>query len=280
MKAYNKEELFNYLDKINITRDKNQIITKYNGNVIKVANVSSKYEIFDIVSYLKDKVEYIESNFKINAYKLVIKGGVQSLQLISDEVEIGGSIFYKSFYILNSTDKTRKLNFSLGLHSKNGKFYAVGKNNSFVKKHLKGVTESAESASDFNVESFDSQIESISSLVGHKIKLSKLREVILGDSEDVPKINHRKFDAFKNSIRWSSNIKLTEQQRSFLYKYSEDINEIKPENDFYLDAFWTFQVYLNLFNKEDSHIVKNETERIMKITQWYVRNEILESLIN
>lgn len=280
MRAYNKEELFNYLDKINITRDKNQIITKYNGNVIKVANVSSKYEIFDIVSYLKDKVEYIESNFKINAYNLVIKGGVQSLQLISDEVEIGETVFYKSFYILNSSDKTRKLNFSLGLHSKNGKFYTVGKNNSFVKKHLKGVTEYAESASDFNVESFDSQIESISSLVGHKIKLSKLREVILGESEDIPKINHRKFDAFKNSIRWSSNIKLTEQQRSFLYKYSEDINEIKPENDFFLDAFWTFQVYLNLFNKEDSHIVKNETERIMKITQWYVRNEILESLIN
>jgi len=280
MRAYNKEELFNYLDKINIIRDKNQIITKYNGNVIKVANVSSKYEIFDIVSYLKDKVEYIESNFKINAYNLVIKGGVQSLQLISDEVEIGETVFYKSFYILNSSDKTRKLNFSLGLHSKNGKFYTVGKNNSFVKKHLKGVTEYAESASDFNVESFDSQIESISSLVGHKIKLSKLREVILGESEDIPKINHRKFDAFKNSIRWSSNIKLTEQQRSFLYKYSEDINEIKPENDFFLDAFWTFQVYLNLFNKEDSHIVKNETERIMKITQWYVRNEILESLIN
>jgi hypothetical protein len=278
MRSYNKSELFSYLDKISITRNENQIITKYNGFVKKVANVSKRYEIFDIVSYLKDKVEYIESNFRIQAYKLTIKGGIQSLQLISDEVEIGGVIFYKSFYILNSSDKSRKLNFSLGLHSKNGKFYTVGKNNSFVKKHLKGVTKSAEEASNFDVESFDSQIESISSLVGHNIKLSKIREVILGENEEISKINHRKFDAFKNSIRWSNNIKLTEQQRNFLYKYSEDIKEVKSENDFFLDAFWVFQVYLNLFNREDSHIVKNETERIMKITQWSVRNEILESL--
>lgn len=278
MRKYNKEELFNYLDKIEISRNGNQVITKYNGSVIKVANVSNRYEIFDIVSYLKSKVDYIESNFKIHAYNLTIKGGIQSLQLISDEVEIGGVIFYKSFYILNSSDKSRRLSFNLGLHSKNGKFYTIGKNNSFFKKHLKGVTESAELASNFDVESFDSQIESISSLVGHKIKLSKIREVILGDSEDIPKVNHRKFDAFKNSIRWSSNLELTNDQRNFLYKHSEDINNIDSKIDFFLDAFWVLQVYMNLFRREDSHIVKNETERIMKITQWSVRNEILESI--
>ena len=278
MRKYNKEELFNYLDKIEISRNDDQVITKYNGSVIKVANVSNRYEIFDIVSYLKSKVDHIESNFKIHAYKLTIKGGIQSLQLISDEVEIGGVVFYKSFYILNSSDKSRRLSFNLGLHSKSGKFYTIGKNNSFFKKHLKGVTESAELASNFDVESFDSQIESISSLVGHKIKLSKIREVILGDSEDIPKLNHRKFDAFKNSIRWSSNLELTNDQRNFLYKHSEDINGVDSNIDFFLDAFWVLQVYMNLFRREDSHIVKNETERIMKITQWSVRNEFLESI--
>ena len=50
------------------------------------------------------------------------------------------------------------------------------------------------------------------------------------------------------------------------------------DKDFYLDAFWAFQVYLRLFNKQDSHIIKNETERIMKMTQWAVRNSVLESL--
>lgn len=279
MRVYNKKELFDFLNKIKIYKtNDNQVITKYNGNVIKVANVSDRYEVFDIVNYLKDKVQEIESNFKINAYNLIIKGGVQSLQLISDEVEIGGVLFYKSFYILNSSDKSRRLSFNLGLHSKNGKFYTIGNNNSFFKKHLKGVTKSAELASNFDVESFDSQIESIKSLVGHKIKLSKIREVILGDDQNITKLNHRKFDAFKNSIRWSSNLNLNNDQRNFLYKNSEDINSIESNIDFFLDAFWVLQVYMNLFKKQDSHIVKNETDRIMKITQWSVRNEIFESL--
>jgi hypothetical protein len=35
---------------------------------------------------------------------------------------------------------------------------------------------------------------------------------------------------------------------------------------------------LRLFNKQDSHIIKNETDRIMKMTQWAVRNNVLEAL--
>ena len=53
---------------------------------------------------------------------------------------------------------------------------------------------------------------------------------------------------------------------------------IKPNEDFYLDAFFAFQLYLRIFNRQDSHIIKNETDRIMKMTQWAVRNSVLESL--
>ena len=52
-----------------------------------------------------------------------------------------------------------------------------------------------------------------------------------------------------------------------------------PANlDFYMDAFWAFQMYMRLFNKQDSHIVKNETGRIMNMTKWAVRNAVLEEL--
>jgi hypothetical protein len=51
---------------------------------------------------------------------------------------------------------------------------------------------------------------------------------------------------------------------------------ILEEQDY--NAFWAFQVYLRLFNKQDSHIIKNETDRIMKMTQWAVRNNVLEAL--
>lgn len=277
-RAYDKNEIFDLIDKISIEKLNNQVITKWCNKVIKVANVSNRYEIFDITKYLKEKIELIESNFNISKYSLSVKGGQQYLQLISDSVEIGGINFYKSFYILNSSDKSRRLSFYAGLHSE--KYYSIGNNVGMSKKHLKGVTEAADVASiGFNGETFDDQIESLQNLVGHRIKLSKIREVILGDKEDIPQINHRKFDAFKNSIRFADGdglIRLTGEQRSQLYTESERMTEVKE--DFYLDAFWVFGSYMRLFNRQDSHVIKNETDRIMKITQWSVRNNVLESL--
>jgi len=278
---YDKQELFNYIDRISIEKENGQIITKYGDRVIKVANVSEKYEIFDIGKYLKDKIEMIEKNFTISKYNLYIKGGKQTLELLSDVVQIGGVDFYKSFYIINSTDKSRRLSFNIGLRSDSRNFYSVGLNNaSLVKKHLRGVTQAAEEASKFDGESFNEQVEAIQSLVGHRVQFSKVRQTILGDSEDIPKINHRKFDAFKNNIRYatSGGFTLNDEQKRFMIRYSENIKEIPTNMDFYIDAFWTFQMYLRLFNREDAHIVKNETERIMKITQWAVRNNVLEAL--
>lgn len=278
-KIYNKTELFNMIDKISIEKIENQVITKYDNRVINVSNVSNRYEIFDIGKYLKDKIDLIEKNFTITKYSFGLTKGRQSLTLISDGVEIGGIEFHKSFYILNSTDKSRRLSFNAGLKSDN--FYTIGMNNvGLTKKHLKGVTQAAEDASvGLTGETFDEQIEALTSLVGHRIQFSKLRQIILGDKEEVPQINHRKFDAFKNSVRFASSdrkVNLTSDEHKQLFQDSESMKTI--QHDFYLDAFWSFQMYLRLFNKQDSHIIKNETERIMKMTQWAVRNNVLESL--
>jgi hypothetical protein len=277
---YEKQELFNQIDQIKIERIGDQIVTKYGNRVIKTANVSNRYEIFDISKYLKDKIESIEENFTIYKYSLTIKGGVQYLQLISDKVEIGGVEFYKSFYILNSSDKSRRLSFNVGLRSESNKFYMVGAQNcSLIKKHLTGVTQAAEEASRFDGESFNEQIENIQSLVGHQISFSKMREVILGDNIDTPKVNHRKLDAFKNSIRYATGgFTLNREQISFLCKYSENIDSVPQDLDFHMDAFWAFQMYLRIFNRHDSHVVKNETGRILNMTKWAVRNSVLESL--
>jgi hypothetical protein len=267
------------IDKISIEKIENQVITKYDNRVINVSNVSNRYEIFDIGKYLKDKIDLIEKNFTITKYNFGLTKGRQSLTLISDSVEIGGIEFHKSFYILNSTDKSRRLSFNAGLKSDN--FYTIGMNNvGLTKKHLKGVTQAAEDASvGLTGETFDEQIEALTSLVGHRIQFSKLRQIILGDKEEIPQINHRKFDAFKNSVRFASSdrkVNLTSDEHKQLFQDSESMKTI--QHDFYLDAFWSFQMYLRLFNKQDSHIIKNETERIMKMTQWAVRNSVLESL--
>jgi hypothetical protein len=285
-RKYNKEEIFNILDELSIKKSgENLITTEFKGRILNTTRVSNRYEIFDIVKYLKDKINIIELNFPIHQYKIKINGGKQTLQLISDRVEIGGVDFYKSFFILNSTDKSRRLSFNVGLKSDSRNFYLVGNNAGLTKKHLKGVTQAAEKASEgINGETFDQQIKSINSIIGHRIKFSKIREIILGervDFKDVTGINHRKFDAFKNTIRWTENsdfFKINSEQRNFLYKPSDTIKEITNDLDFFIDAFWVLQMYLRIFNKQDAHIVKKESERIMRLTQWAVRNSVLESI--
>ena len=67
-KNYNKTELFNTIDKISIEKVGSQVVTKFDNRVINTSNVSNRYEIFDIVKYLKDKIELIEKNFTITKY--------------------------------------------------------------------------------------------------------------------------------------------------------------------------------------------------------------------
>ena len=283
MRQYNKQELIDKIDRISIEREGNTIITKYDGGVINATPVSNRYEIFDIVKYLKSKIDMIEQNFTISKYSFKMTSGRQYLQLISDKIEVGGLEFYKSFYILNSSDKSRRLSFNVGLYCETKNFYVVGvKNVGLVKKHLTGVTQAAEVATEgLNGETFNEQVEAMNSLVGHQIAFSKIREVILGDKKEIPKINHRKFDAFKNMIRYEvsdGKLKLTKAQHDILFKESDKINTISPLEDFNLDAFKAFQIYLRIFNRQDSHVIKIETDRILKMTKWAIRNAVLESL--
>jgi hypothetical protein len=276
---YNREELNEKINSIDITRQSNQVITKYFGRVIKVSNVSDIYEVFDINSYLSSKLDQIESNFSISKYDLTVKGGIQSLTLISDPVDINGNEFYKSFFILNSTDRSRKLSFDLGLFSKSKSFFTIHSSNiGLSKRHLRGVTKAAEeSTQNINVETFDQQINDISSLVNHKVKLSNIRDIIVDENL---KVNHSKFDSFKWSIlnfQSEGRIQLSNDQKMMLRMPSEKL-QITGENDFYIDAFFAFQTYLRIFSNQDSHLIKKETEKIMKITQCSIRNNQLELL--
>lgn len=281
-KAWNKEQLFNIIDQINIFRQGEQVITKLGNTVINVTNVSNRYEVFDIRSFMKSKIEQIEANFPIHFYKFRLKSGVQELTLISDEVEINNTPYYKSFYILNSSDKSRRLNMNMGLYRADNNSYVVGsiRNLSLSKKHLKGVTKLAEEVSQsIDIETFDEQISAIQSLVGQRVMLSKVREIIV--DKDL-QINHRKFDALKNSLRHSPTDRmaaLNKSQIDTLATPSETLH-IDSKNDFLVDAYQVFNCYIQVFSRQDSYVVKKETEKILKITQCFVRDEKLDALLD
>lgn len=278
-KTYNKSELFDKVNAIDIFRQGSQVITKYYDKVINTTEVSKIYEVFDIRSFLKDKISHIEKNFNISYSRFIMKRGIQELTLLSDKVEINGTPYYKAFFILSSSDKSRKLNINLGLYRSDNNTYLISgiQNVSLSKRHVLGITKLAEDAAFYiDGETFDEQVKSIESLVGEQVKLSKLREIIVDKDQ---KINHRKFDAFKSQVLYYNKLKLTNEQYSLLRTESEkmDINYL---NDFSIDAYLAFNFYMNIFRNQDSYIVRKETEKILNITQCFVRNELIEQLLS
>jgi len=278
---YNKSELFNKIDAIEISQIGDQVVTKYFNHVINTSTVSRLYEIFDIRAFLKSKITQLEANFNITNYRFVMKRGTQELTLLSDSVEIGVTKFHKAFFILNSTDKSRRLNMNMGLFREDNNSYLVSsiRNMSLSKKHLKGVTKMAEEISQtIDVETFDEQIASIKSLIGERVMLSEIRKIIV--DKDL-KVNHQKFDAFKNSIRFSATDRLSGLSKSELavLMTPSDKLELNQHNDFSIEAFKVFNCYIQIFSRQDSYVVKKETEKILKITQCFIRDEKLNQLL-
>lgn len=284
MADYSRDKLFEQLDGLKIYKSGGTVITEYNGRVICTTDVSDKYEIFDIVSYFKERIDEIEKAFKIEKYFLAIRGGKQTLDLVSEEVEIAGKVFQKTFHMQNSSDRSRRLGFNTGLYNIDDKYVVINAMNqvSLHKAHVKGVTKAAEDASKgISAETFDEQIAALNDLVGHQVALSKVREIILGEADKVPQIAHKRYDSFVSSLRSASYSGITKQDYSknrVLGKKSEYIKEITIDDNFFMDAFDVIMCYLRAFGGQETHVIKNESERIMKITQCSVRNDALAML--
>jgi hypothetical protein len=281
-RPYDLSELFTKIDAIEITRQGNQVITKYFDRVINTTEVSHIYEVFDIRAFMKAKIDQLAHNFNMRWYKFVMKRGIQELTILSDDVEINGTNYYKAFFILNSSDKSRRLNMNMGLYRADNNSYLVSaiRNMSLSKKHLRGVTQSAEEVSQsIDIETFDEQIAGIKSLVGERVLLSKVREIIL--DKDL-KVNHMKFDALKNSLRWSKTDKmdsLSSEQIKTLMVPSEKLT-LDHQNDFSIEAYKVFNCYIQVFSRQDSYVVKRETEKILKITQCFIRDEKISQILD
>jgi hypothetical protein len=279
-RPFNKAQLIEEISGLDIEKIDDKVITRYFGKTLSVSDVTKRYEVFDIKAFLCDKIEDITRNFDVKLYDLEIKRGRQSLTLVSDEVVINNHSFHKSFFILNSTDKTRRLSLNLGLYNKESNWYFVTNSNNahLYKRHLAGINALAEEASkSFNGETFREQLESMTTLVGQSVMLSSVRNIIVDD--DTVKLNHKKFDAFKNQLLWRCRGSFNREQEMLLKTPSEKIS-FTSRNDISIDAFIVFKLYMSIFKKQDAFIVKKESEKIFKITRFFTRQEKLKELLS
>lgn len=280
MRPYNKIELLDKLERLSIEREGDTIITRFNDRVIKTAHVTELYEVFDIKSYIKEKLDLIEKSFPIHEYSLTIKGGVQYLKLASESVEIGDMTFKKSFYITNSSDKSRKLSFNVGLYSDKSNIHYINsyKELDFCRRHLRGINKKVEKVfKNIDREIFDEQIESLRSLIGHEIRLSNIKKVIMGTKEKKTKADVHRFLMFKKACvdYYGNMFKLEGEERYEMWRKTTDI-----KTDFYLDAFNVLLTYVKCFNNQDSVILKRESKRILELTKFTIRKNVIKNILS
>ena len=291
-KPFNKAELMEKIKKMSITKEGTNVVTRYGERVISTVQVSKIYEIFDIKSYMIEKIDQIAKNFNISYYHWE-PGAVQQLTLLSDIITINGKKYYKSFFILNSSNKVRRLSINLGLYHADTNTYFSSKidNMHLSKKHYIGITDKAEDVSKaITSESFEQQIEALTSLVGQKVLLSNLQKIILvtkdvettaGVKQEITKSSHQAFDNFKNKLLGSVDAlqDVTKDQRNTLKTSSETLR-FNVKNDILIDAFKAMHCYMMCFSDKDAHTIVKESERIMKMTQYFIRQEKINKLIN
>jgi hypothetical protein len=95
--------------------------------------------------------------------------------------------------------------------------------------------------------------------------LSNIKKIIIDKDQ---KINQLKFESFKSQLLYS--IKPTNEQ----YKVLKS-----NEGDMSIDAYLAFNMYMQLFRNQDSYVIKKETERIIKITQCFIRNQKIDNIL-
>lgn len=282
-------EIFELLE-IGMMADKNPkkdgdmvVYTKFNGRNISMVSVSKKYEIFDISKFAIKNIRKIYENFQIHEFALTLKGGVQEIQLVSDQVEVDGIKYSKIINILNSTNKSHALSMSVGFrcHDAHKTVIVIPycKNLSINKKHFTGITDHVDELFDpaLASESFQEQLNAIAALQSQTITMSNTQRAILGifdPNHEPTEIELKNYQKYNQEIAWEFSKTLEKPSKDFLvfdfrrmyqYRNTKNTNElIIPEDlDFEIATYTAFAIYMRIFRSSSFAIVKKECDRFL-----------------
>jgi hypothetical protein len=275
-KTYNKDDVFQTLNDINIYQQGDYIITKFQNRPISETKVTNKYQIFDFSSFSKSIIEQVENYFTPETYKLRVRQGVQELRLIGEEIYINGERYHKMLNILNSTDKTRALQLNIGLMRficTNGLVAAVeDEYTGFKNKHFKSSLPQAVENFMKNIEKFniivDKQSTIIESLSKKIISFQEIaKNLALNKDGVVKESNLLKLKAFSKKLMTSKtdrlDTSLLNQEQLHLLTFPEIFNSTNV--DIEIPAYQAFNNYTELYREYDSSVMKRETNRILQL---------------
>lgn len=281
-KTFVYNELIEKISKINIYLVGEEVITEFDGRQLSSTKVSKRYEIFDFKPFVINCIDEIVKLYEIEHYRLILVKGIQEIRLYSKPIIIEGEVFRRTFYLLNSSDKSRALSFSYGLSHNHFDFILKG--GSITKKHYRGITEYVEERVDMDDTFFQNQIEILKKIIGDKILMSNVQKIvteseILADSKKTLKTN---FDNLRYMLYRGTANTLSDENRSKLFSYVrnnmvEDFSDSTV--DFSIDSFTVLKTYLRMFNWSDCSTIRRESERISNLSILQNRNLFIDELL-
>lgn len=281
MKNFDYKELVEKVNKVNIELIDDEVITRYGDSVLAISKVSNRYEIFDFKPFVINCINEVMKSYELESYVLLLVRGVQEIRLYSKPEIIKGEEFRRTFYLLNSSDKSRALSFSYGLRHNNFDFILKG--GTINKKHYKGITDYVEERIDLDDTIFQQQIEVLKKIIGDQILMSNVQKVIVENDilAEGKKSLQKNFEQVRYILYRKTDRTLPQEYRKKLYSYIGNslVDFSDPVNDFMIDSFTVLKAYLSLFNRCDCSIIRRESERISELSVYQNRVSVLDELL-
>ena len=273
---YNRNNLIDKINKLNVTQKGLTVHTSYDNKSIKTANVSEKYHTFDFPEFVKTIIPEVENYFTPSNYFLRIIGGRQEIKLIGEEVQINNETFYRMLSILNSTDKSKALQMNLGLLRLvclNGSMVSVPDESiSFKVKHFENALTSKLDIFNNALKNFqqitNAQKDALVNLQNQKVSYTKLANALVrNEDNEIVDSKLKKLTRFTNKLLNSYTDRLdniTNEQHKILSNPTIILQENTPF-DIELDKYTVYNCYTELYRSKDSAKIKHECDRILKL---------------
>lgn len=274
---YDRKNIFETIDKLDISQREKLIVTKFDNRTISASNVSDKYELFDFKPFTKSILGEIENYFMPDKYTLKITKGQQELRLIGEEVMINGELYNKMFNILNSTDRSRSLQLNVGLIRyicTNGMVVAYGNEYAgFKGKHFTStlpdkVDTFINSLPNFEM-NINRQCEIIESLSNKFVSFRDIVNNLGVDRDGVLDYNKlRNVQRYVNKLMFSTTDrleKISDEQIELLNNVNLIMDKKFNNIDIEFPASQAVNCWTEIFRASDSSIIKRETNRILQL---------------
>jgi hypothetical protein len=277
---FNSEELAAKIEKFNAFRDGNVVHTQHENGTSIAEPVSDQYRFFDFKSFAHNVIALVSQQTQVFYYSLHIRRGVQEIDLLTNPVYVGGEMYYQSLSLLNSTDRSRALQFNAGImrwNDKNAFIIPLPNASTSERAVHKGATfeervKVINAFVDTLPELMPNQLEIIEKLGHLTVSVKSIVKAFLaerrGDTNEITisAINRAKAFLF----RLSQNMSVSERNEAGMatedmYMLKQPLDFAKSSTDLTVNLYESFLWYTELFKNRDTSVINRESKRFFDL---------------